>query len=472
MLGIKHSASVIAVGTTAGLTSRQWTKRLALFSIVIWGLGFLNGFEFSLAILFAVGFFLAIAGLRYPLLGLLAVGILSTLDAPARHYLLSGGLFRWNSFNYWLAIVTILHVPFLLRLRNGQARLLEFFAGWMLLQLLITPDLTNGVLHVLNFSAIFGLSIYFVKALEQEREVLHWVGILNGIVAAMGGLVFFTQLQELSYINPNAFSHFPLMGLSSAAIALSLKGDEDKNSDDPLLFLLVAVNFVWVFLSASRGGLLLAVFVIVLLLLRYNPFADSPRYVIFAAFGLVISLGIASQFSNLQEHTLERLEKAFDTSLSLKSRTSGRSELAKGGLAVFQDHPFGVGTGGFSMAWTQLDAEAVRLEISNRSAKAAHSGWIKVLAENGLMGIVSFTAYTASFFLLGWQRRKEGLLLVAALAGTFITVNMNSSEFQSKAMWYLAAGAMVLLHLDEMLHDWKDALERRPVDLFRSWHVH
>ena len=76
---------------------------------------------------------------------------------------------------------------------------------------------------------------------------------------------------------------------------------------------------------------------------------------------------------------------------------------------------------------------------------AAHSGWIKVLAENGVPGILLLGAYVLSFTVSGWRARNPELLRLGLMVSAVLTVAWLSTEFQNKALWLLAAGATVLL---------------------------
>ena len=448
-----------------------WSKRLIALSVVAWLYGLFQGFDKALPILFVVGLTLAVRGLKDPALGLMGVGILATIDAPARFYMLSGGLLRWNTFNYWLLIVIVLNVRFLLRLRDLQTRLLELFTLLLLLQFAVTPDFVNGAQHILGLISVYGLLVYFVRALVVYENILEPVGLVNGVVAAMGGLVFYTQIRDLPYINPNAFSHYPLMGLFSVAVVLELRKQMTPTKSNLLYYLLLAINFVWVFLSGSRGGTLIAATGVTLVWLSYRPLSAKGfvRSLSLLVIGSLLFLGLASQFTDLQQRTIERFEKAFDTSLTLKSRTSGRSELAKGGIEIFKQHPLGVGTGAFTHYWTTLDAEKLGLLISTERQLAAHSGWIKVLAENGILGITLFALFTVSFTIQGWHCRKEGLFSIGLMTTVVLAVALISTEFQSKLLWFVSANAMALLHRGQMIADWQGTVQRLPVSVSRPW---
>jgi O-antigen ligase len=79
---------------------------------------------------------------------------------------------------------------------------------------------------------------------------------------------------------------------------------------------------------------------------------------------------------------------------------------------------------------------------------AAHAGWVKVISENGVPGALLMIAFVMSFAVAGWRRRRWrvrvlGLMVTATMAIGFLT-----TEFQSKSLWFLGAGAMVLLTPD------------------------
>jgi len=463
MIGIaRPTGTITPLPSTRAARPLLLAKRIALLSTFIWGYGLISGFESSLSLLFVVGLLLAVRGLQDPVVGLLGVSIVSTIDAPARHYLLTGGLFRWNTFNYWLLVVIVLHVPFLLRLRDLQTRLLELFVGLLLLQLVVTPDWINGTQHTLGIISFFGLVVYFVRAYDphKHQQVVDAIGYLNGTVAAVGSFVFFAQMQGLPYINPNVFSHFPLLGLISVVLALELRIWRNESQGNWIYYLLATLNYAWVFLSASRGNILIALVVVVPLLLRHIALrAENVGRL--ASLGGIVFLTffvVMTQFGELQAHTVERIEKLFDTRFTLESRTSGRAELVEDGIEIFQKHPLGVGTGAYASYRAQL--------YPGRPAKSAHAGWIKILAENGALGLVLFAWFIVSFTISGWQRRRGGLFLVGMLATLVLIVALISTEFQSKTLWFVSAWVLTLLHHEEMTDIWQGALYRRPVDLF------
>jgi len=434
-----------AAGPSRGRQSRSavgaWGQALVLLILLIWGAGLLTGFESALVVLTIVSFAAVVLGLTRPILGVFGVGMLSTLDAATRVFLLEGGLWRWNTINYWLLAVMLLSLPFLLRLRDTQSRLLQVFLLLLALELAISADRRLGVQHVLGLTILFGLLVYFTRA-AREEHIWYWLGVVNGTLAAVGGLVFYLQMDRLPYINPNAWAYVPLTGVFTVCLGL-LSGRRGPRGQITLL-LLATVNVVWVFLSGSRGGLLIAAACLALLVVAVRPLR---RRVAFSTVGLLLAVAIATQFADLQTFGLQRIGVLFDRDRPLVSRTSGRSDLIIAGWHIFLGHLLGVGTGGFPDAWAALGDLGGRLTFQRAGAETqAHSGWIKTLAENGVPGILLLAAYVASFAVVGWRRSKRGLdlrllgLLVTAVLG----VALVSTEFQGKGLWFLAAGATAL----------------------------
>ncbi len=169
------------------------------------------------------------------------------------------------------------------------------------------------------------------------------------------------------------------------------------------------------------------------------------RTLLFGTVAALVSVVILSQFTTLQDNALTRLSLLVDSRPSLSTRTSGRFDLALGGWYIFQDHPFGVGTGGFRITWAELGRRDGLSHFAQGREMAAHSGWVKVLAENGLPGILLLAAYVVSFTVRGWRARDPELLRLGLMVSAILAVAWVSSEFQNKALWFLAAGATVFL---------------------------
>jgi len=409
---------------------------------VICGAGLAVGLNPALAALAMLGFFAGMIGLVWPTAGLLGVGILCTIDSLTRVFLLSGAytLLRWNTFNYWLLIVMALGTFQLLRLNDRHTRWLQLLLALMLVEIVYSPNMTRGVLHVLNGVTSFGLLLYFIRGARQPA-IWYWLALVTGLLSCGVGLIFYLRTANVTTIDPNAVCQSLLTAIFSICLACAQR--PAGRSNVALLGLLAGVASCWVFLSGSRSGTALALGCM-LFLMAVIP-GLIRRCVMLAALAGVAFV-VIMQFPDLYERMTHRIDKLTNSKLTATQRTHGRWDLAKAAWIVFLDEPFGVGTGGYSSKLAELAGDPRLDQRFAGEQKASHTAWLKTLSENGLPGFLLLLGYIASFAHAGWQKRSQGLLVVgllatAGLGGAFLT-----TEFQSKGLWFLAAGATTLLH--------------------------
>lgn len=412
-------------------------KKFVWFVAAVWVAGVFGGFIPAVTVLTVAGFLAAIVGLTRPVIGIFGVGMLCTLDALSRVFLLTGGLLRWNSFNYLMIVALLLAPGLALKLADGHTRILAAFALLLTLQLSITPDMDGGLHTMLNVFAPFGILLYFRRTEYNTRAVV-WLGAISGMLGALGGLVYFVQADALPEMNKNAWSAFPLTSLFCICFAYGLVPREFQIR----LGALAAVNTVWVFLSGSRGGMFIGVICLLFLLVRTR--SVEHKLILFVA-GPAIAGVLLMLFSNVTDTSLHRVTMLFDSDRALESRTSGRSDLYIAGWRMFRENPFGVGTGGFPKEFAKMADRD--LSFTGREL-GAHSAWIKVLTENGVFGIIVLTAYVVSFAAAGLTSGRQdyaatGILVTLILASAFF-----SREFHSKGLW-LAAATYIALTRDE-----------------------
>ncbi|HSC30096.1 MAG TPA: hypothetical protein VLD17_00105 [Gemmatimonadaceae bacterium] len=435
---------------TVPQTGKWWGPLFSLFIVLVWAVSFALGFRLALTIVEAVGLLTLAFGLYNPRLGMVGLTILCVIDGPARVYLLTGGVLRWNTLNYFLVLVMLLYLPFLVRLRDRHSVLLMMFVGLLLVDLSITNSLIEGVQQILGIIITFGLLVYFVRAGTDSR-MWFWTSTIAGLTGALGGLSWFFQRMQLPAINENAWAMFPCTALF--AICLGFPYAVAMKRGQAALLSLAVVNLMWIFLSGSRGTLLIGACCLIVLLLTMRGLRQRTVAI---ACGAVIIFVAAAHFSQMQERATFRLFKLFTTeeplsgNYSLSSRTSGRSDLAIGGFYIFEEHPMGVGTGSFKIAWKNLDRHDHMGDYARGELRAAHSGWVKVLAENGALGILLMAAWVGSFAYGALKTRRRVLRRLGLLTSLALFAALLATEFQSKGLWYLAAGATVFLERDSI----------------------
>lgn len=421
-------------------SAELWGRRAAALVAGIWLAGFAVGFQTALAILTALGFCCAVIGLKWRFLGLLAIGVLCTLDPLTRVYLMHGGWLRWNTFNYLLLLVALGSCLRLLARRDVHTRLLGLLTLLIGAEMFMAPIWLHGIYSQMMLLAPFGLLVYFLRAAPQASQ-WYWFAVVSSTTSAIGGLMFYLQRGALATIDDNALSYTPLTGALAICLAFRCAATTPRQT---LLLALAAANGTWVFLTGSRGSCL--VMLICGLYLMWEIRRPS-RVVVLAAISILLALTFATMFDELRERSLYRIGKVFDSDRSLANRTSGRSDLALGAWHLFLQHPWGVGSGAFPYYWSEREKGAALAGQSGM--RMAHSAWMKVLAENGIPGFVLLALYVSSFALVGLrsdspQLRRLGLMTTAVLAGGYI-----AQEFIAKGLWLTAIGASVILHSEE-----------------------
>lgn len=419
--------------------SEIWGPRLIIGIVLIWASSLAIGFRGALALLTGMALLTALIGIKRPAIGLLGVGMLCALDTVTRGFIMSGGLLRWNTFNYFLLLVIVITLPCLLRLGGLQIRALQLLLIVVATGLLFSPSRITGVQDTLNLVAPLGILAYAVRADRRGVEVWQWLGLVTGTLGALGGLVYYLSRSGVPDFNHTAFAYFPTTPIFTICLAWPSASPRYRG---PLLGLAV-VNFCWVALSGSRGCLLVALCCAIFLVMQCSGVVR--RFAIVGAATLACLL-IMAQFPELQERTRYRVAKLGDSHRSFATRTSGRFNLMIGGTRLFLDHPLGVGTGGFQIEWAALeDREGLGTWKANRKMRA-HSAWIKTLVENGILGFVLQVIYVYSFAAVAWRTNNPqifllGLMITVALAVAFLT-----TEFSAKGLWLFAVGGMVILH--------------------------
>lgn len=413
----------------------------ALVALIVlsWLVAAAIGYRYGVYLLTAVGFGAAFVGLGRPRVGFLGIGILCTLDPLMGWLVFTGGLLRWNTFNYWLLLVTILWLPLLLRRGGGPLRIGQGCAMLLALGLIASPDRARGIQELFGFCALFGLTVYACRV-RFSRDDWYWLGVVCGTLAAIGGFVFFLRQGSLPQINRNAWAYLPLTGLF--ALCLALPCSFERRSGPLLLSLLASVCFVWAFLSGSRGAMLVALACAAYFIVEVRGL--GRRAVLLAILGLTL-LGAVTQFTDLQQRALDRVRILLDPGTQLADRTSHRSDLARGGWSIFRQAPLGVGTGGFTSAWQRLGPRDGVTVAARYRRHQAHSGWIKILAENGVPGVLLLAAFVLSFAVAGVRRRIRSLRLLGFLTTAVLSLSLISTEYQNKGLWFLAAAAVAML---------------------------
>lgn len=425
--------------TAGALSIVFWGRAWVVVLLAACAGGFVFGLERALTVLAAVGFLGALAGLRWRPLGLLSVSVLCTLDPVVRLLLMRGGFLRFNTLNYVALLALVVFPRTLARWRNAQVRLLVVLIFILTIGLLFSPGRELGVQHLLNLVSLLGILVYLRRAGSSSKNWL-WLGLVGGLSAACVGALFYLQSSKIDYVNSNAWVYVPLGGMLTVCLAAA--AGKPRRLRALTLASIAIVNAMWVLLSGSRGGLLVAIVCVCFLLVTLKD--AQVRLAMVLAGGMAV-LAMGAWFADQELNMLDKISTLLDSSRSASKRTDGHFDLALGGWNVFVRHPLGVGTGGFAPTWAELGSRENVLAFRSGHEMQAHSAWIKTLAENGVLGFLCLAVWVASFLWIGWRSGRKNAFRLGAFVTVALTTAFLSTEFSAKGLWLMAGGATILL---------------------------
>jgi O-antigen ligase len=379
-----------------------------------------------------------IAVVRFRTLGLLSVGMLCLLDPLSRSYILYSSRLPWNTISFLLIGLAALYFQRLLHRPGLPTLWLCALLGVLGLGLLWTESADVGKQHVIAATAFFGLLAVF-RVAGDEPEIWRWLALVLNAVGAGVGLVYYREPAFVqAIVNVNALAYCWLTAAFTTTLDTAASNGRARGRG--VLDALTLVNAGWIFLTGSRGSLL----VCSLSLAFCFGLGDGRRRVRLAAavFAVILAVGLYEARATV---AIGRIQHLFDSERSASLRTSGRYDLAVAGWNIFLANPvFGAGTGEFAVRWSRLETLSVISNYGIGHEVQAHSAWISTLAENGIVGAIPLLGFILSFAWLGWKRggalRWLGFFTSFSLATSFI-----STEFQAKGLWWLTAGALFLL---------------------------
>ena len=231
------------------------------------------------------------------------------------------------------------------------------------------------------------------------------------------------------------------------------------------LFLLVALEILNTY---SRGAYLALSIVVILILFvfekRFNPLV---AFVIFGGIILLLPFLPADYINRFQ--TLTSLTSTSGNGIYQDDSFVGRTSEIRTGIAMFADHPLlGVGVGNYPINY-QKYAQLIGLEFRSE-AREAHSLYVEILAETGVIGIFSFFGFVFSLFSALLRARRDlinspysenwlphiNAFLVTLIGYLFAAIFLHGAYI--RYFWVLSALAMTAIHLtDELLNRYKQS---------------
>lgn len=399
------------------------------------------------------------------------------------------GKISLNENPFWLyaipfGLYALVSVASMINAVNLTAAIMEtarFLSYAILFLIILKVKFTKT--QFINFGKIFLLSLSFVAIFGIVQYVLGFSLNQNGMYAipeAKGRV-------DSTFINPNyyaAFINLILPGLLIFAVIYF----KDKKSQ-LLMFLLYALFVINIILTYTRaswvimagGFFLIFVFLfkkmvknffkwhilvsmLILAVVAYNlPSVDSRTESAFLALAGVVGIDIKTS-EPLPEEEPEVLEEE-DEQEKIKEKqlrevtdkaVVSRGVLWKTGLIMYMENPIlGVGIGNYLDRYNDVVDEHPELDLGHEEGYSVHNSFIKVMAETGTLGILTFLSIYVVLFvqlLKHYFRNKKHQLLTVSLgigAITFMMQNMTNNLIfipQTNIMFWLI-GAVVLNYI-------------------------
>ncbi len=335
----------------------------------------------------------------------------------------------------------------------------EAFISWMptgfrTLEPFTGPNkIMDGSRHLMILAGGFLLTCALWVGLRSRKALLGllWVLSINGALLAM--LVFLQKITGTTsmlwtyeprgnppfvgtflYRNHGAAYLYLCMGCACALGLFHLIRDgrsSAKSSPFPLLFLFAVLMLLAVFISTSRGGVILATVLVslVLCILVLRIMKSGWRRFAFLCAGLVCVAGVglffATQFRHGIDETIDRFKDdsgklSTDTMFLSKTDTRVRQYIVT--WQMFLDSKFtGWGAAGFAYFFPSyqirdvtlfyrpevaIDPQAKVDEFERRGYYTkyffphAHSTWLQALVEYGILGCLPLYLALLSFFAI------------------------------------------------------------------------
>lgn len=221
---------------------------------------------------------------------------------------------------------------------------------------------------------------------------------ISAIIAYHSGHVIeaqgITRIKSLTSAAGDPNSLAASMAITIPFVFLIYKHEQSRFLKYVLRFFAVAM-FYSIVLSGSRGGLLGTIAVVGMLwLLSRNKVVTGAA---------IVALGLLA-VTLMPDQYIERYKTVTDYAEGGEVDASSQQRLDTwlAGLSMFSDRPIlGVGAGAFGWAHAEYYSKKFK-----RSSLKAHNMYVQVLAELGLIGLLSFTLLLVAIFKENIRLRK------------------------------------------------------------------
>lgn len=281
---------------------------------------------------------------------------------------------------------------------------------------------------------------YYLAAVVVTSLILIVLGIF-GLLGGAGGLMeLYVGSRVMGFFkDPNVAGPFVVTG---ALFAVSQLIFNQRRSISALAFMFVITIFS-VILTFSRGAIvnLLSGMLVIYIIALF-----AHRGLRFTIFGLISVLPVLYLFN----YFVMSFEQA-SRFMSIPAYDLSRIAVWKEGIRLFMEHPWGIGPGQFE-SYSQIYEKSI---VGQTQRMAAHSLYVRVLAENGALGFtVLVLAYASIYHLcikairISAHSGMDELSNAAWLASSFTGIVIESI-FVDTLHWrhvWIIAGLIIAFH--------------------------
>ena len=266
----------------------------------------------------------------------------------------------------------------------------------------------SGMLHPapgvdMALSQVYSFFVFFIPTViliddEKKIQKVFLVSIVSMVLASRTVFMEFYHFHGIvpgfrpwtSFGDPNYYS---LSALIVIAVILSMLSKEENQILKYALTFSLVIMVTSLFFAASRGGML-GLLVIVI----YHFVRSRNKVKIVAASVLLLSILIVA----LPDHLTDRLmivplgglrsgRVMSESQMSSVESSARRFELAMTGIYMFIERPLlGIGFGNFRHNSVRYNPDLIWTQLRGVAEGVAHSTYIEVLAEMGIVGITLF----------------------------------------------------------------------------------
>ena len=145
-----------------------------------------------------------------------------------------------------------------------------------------------------------------------------------------------------------------------------------------------------VLLTASRGATLACLVALAIIPLTHARLTMRKRIAVLLTLSLLI-LGVLLVVPSSSWERLSTVPDEFE-----HGTLTGRKIIWSAGWEIFREHPFvGIGSNAFRVVVSRVLAEPIRLDAPDSPAPPAHNTFLSVLVEQGVIGLIIYSAMLA-----------------------------------------------------------------------------